>query len=230
MKALLLDLDDTLVTYGPGADTLWLHLARAAGAATLPDDQLLPALREAKRWMWHTPEQHRRTRVNARASWATVSRLAFQACGLALSDAAADHLAGHYLGQLITHLELLPGAREALVTWHRRGLPLALVTNGDGRVQREKLARHNLAGYFTALVFESEAGGGKPDAAIYRQALAQLGVAPADAWMAGDNLEFDVAGPQRVGRPDPGLGAWAGGTHGMSSRLRWWGPSASGQP
>jgi hypothetical protein len=31
VKALLLDLDDTLVTYGPGANVLWLQLALPVG-------------------------------------------------------------------------------------------------------------------------------------------------------------------------------------------------------
>lgn len=149
--------------------------------------------------MWHAPEQHRRTRVNAQASWATVSRMAFEACGLTLSESTSTALALTYLSQLIDHLQLLPGARETLAEWQKRGVRLALVTNGDGRIQRQKLARHNLAGYFDALVFESDSPAGKPDAAIYRLALEQLRAAPTEAWMAGDNLEFDVAGPQRVG-------------------------------
>jgi putative hydrolase of the HAD superfamily len=34
---------------------------------------------------------------------------------------------------------------------------------------------------------------------VYTQALAAVGIAPADAWMVGDNLEWDVAQPQRQG-------------------------------
>ena len=199
MKGLLLDLDDTLVTYGPGGDELWLHLAREAGAADMGTEPLLAAFHKSMRWLWQTPEHHRRTRVDALNGWANVSRLAFEAVGLKLDEPAATKLAAAFLDGLIERLELLPGARETLVEARRRGIRLALVTNGDARFQRRKLARHHLTDYFAALVFEGESGFGKPDPAIYRLALTRLGLTAADAWMAGDNLEFDVAGPQRVG-------------------------------
>jgi putative hydrolase of the HAD superfamily len=34
---------------------------------------------------------------------------------------------------------------------------------------------------------------------VFELALQRLGVRPAEAWMAGDNLEWDVAAPQRLG-------------------------------
>ena len=42
-------------------------------------------------------------------------------------------------------------------------------------------------------------GFGKPDHRVYAMALRALMVAAADAWMVGDNLEWDVAQPQRMG-------------------------------
>jgi putative hydrolase of the HAD superfamily len=91
-------------------------------------------------------------------------------------------------------------ALRVLTALRDRGLPLGLVTNGDAREQRAKIERHDLARFFGAIVIEGEFGAGKPDAEVYQTALATLGVAPGpDVWMVGDHLEFDVAGPQRVG-------------------------------
>ena len=42
-------------------------------------------------------------------------------------------------------------------------------------------------------------GVGKPEEIVYRYALSKLKVKPEDAWMVGDNLEWDVAAPQRLG-------------------------------
>ena len=42
-------------------------------------------------------------------------------------------------------------------------------------------------------------GVGKPEAAIFQHALDALGIAPGDAVMIGDNLEWDVGGAERVG-------------------------------
>jgi putative hydrolase of the HAD superfamily len=49
------------------------------------------------------------------------------------------------------------------------------------------------------MFIEGEVGFGKPDERVYRLALETLDVGPKDAWMVGDNLEWDVAQPQRLG-------------------------------
>ena len=109
-------------------------------------------------------------------------------------------------------MPLFPDAVQVLTALRERGTPLGLVTNGDAREQRAKIERHDLARFFGAIVIEGEFGAGKPDAAVYRTALAGLGVAPGpEVWMAGDHLEFDVAGAQRLGLraawlDRPGLG------------------------
>jgi putative hydrolase of the HAD superfamily len=56
-----------------------------------------------------------------------------------------------------------------------------------------------LAHRFDHIQIEGEHGFGKPEEAAYRHALAALGVGPADAWMVGDNLEWEVVAPQRLG-------------------------------
>jgi len=137
--------------------------------------------------------------VNAHGTWAHVFRLTFAACDHPITETKSNEMSEAFLRHLIENLVLLPGAKEALKEWQDRGVRLALVTNGDARIQRQKLARHGLAEFFNALIFESESPCGKPDGGIYRLALRQLDATPDEAWMAGDNLEFDVAGPQRCG-------------------------------
>jgi putative hydrolase of the HAD superfamily len=102
--------------------------------------------------------------------------------------------------------------RDALHRLRGRGLPLALVTNGDKRQQRRKIERWDLAGFFDVIVIEGEFGMGKPEEQVYRHVLDALAVAPASAWMVGDNLEWDVAAPQRLGLS----AVWVDGTgHGL---------------
>jgi putative hydrolase of the HAD superfamily len=86
------------------------------------------------------------------------------------------------------------------VRWLREsGRKLALLTNGAGPAQRKKLVRFGLADLFDAVLIEGEQGFGKPDERVYHKALNALGVRASDAWMIGDNLEFDVAAPQQLG-------------------------------
>ena len=93
----------------------------------------------------------------------------------------------------------LPDAIETVRWLRESGRRLALLTNGAAAAQRRKIARFEIADLFDAILVEGELGFGKPDERVYHRALGALGVTPADAWMVGDNLDFDVAAPQKLG-------------------------------
>jgi putative hydrolase of the HAD superfamily len=145
-------------------------------------------------------------------AWTAIVAQALERCGAADPRRAAA-VAEDFAVRRRTVMTLFPEAREVLGALRARGLPLALVTNGDAREQRAKIERHELAPFFDAILIEGEMGVGKPEAVVYRRALAALGVsAGPEVWMVGDHLEFDVAGAQRVGlsaawidRPGVGL-------------------------
>jgi putative hydrolase of the HAD superfamily len=79
------------------------------------------------------------------------------------------------------------------------GIPLALLTNGSSAVQRAKIERFGLARHFDDICIEGEFGCGKPDERVYRSALPATTSQPSNAWMVGDNLEWDVTAPMRFG-------------------------------
>ena len=202
MRAVLLDLDDTLLDYSGGVDACWAGACAdaAGGVAQAP---LVAALAETRRSFWRDPAHNRRERVDMRRAWTSIASQALERCGAdpRLGKAIAEAFAARRRAVMT----LFPDARRCLTTLRDRGLPLGLVTNGDAREQRAKIERHDLASFFGAIVIEGEFGAGKPDAEVYQAALAALGVAPGpEVWMVGDHLEFDVAGPQRLGL----RGAW----------------------
>jgi putative hydrolase of the HAD superfamily len=211
VKAVLLDLDDTLLDYSSGAEQCWAQ-ACEAGAGALDQTVLLTELAHARRTFWSDPERHRRERTNMLRAWTAIVAQALERCGAADPRRAAA-VAEDFATRRRAVMTLFPEAREVLGALRARGLPLALVTNGDAREQRAKIERHELAPFFDAILIEGEMGVGKPEAVVYRRALAALGVsAGPGVWMVGDHLEFDVAGSQRVGlsaawidRPGAGL-------------------------
>ncbi|HEX3608243.1 MAG TPA: HAD family hydrolase [Solirubrobacterales bacterium] len=77
--------------------------------------------------------------------------------------------------------------------------PLAVVTNGAGCLQREKLAASGLGDLFQSVVVSADLGVAKPDASVFRHALGQLGVDSADAVMVGDSIAKDVDGALAAG-------------------------------
>jgi putative hydrolase of the HAD superfamily len=209
VRALLLDLDDTLLDYSGGVDACW-EAACATAAGELAQAPLVAALAETRRAFWSNPEHNRRERVHMVRAWTRIATLALERCGGDQRLGAA--IAEAFAARRRSVMALFPDALQVLTTLRERGTPLGLVTNGDAREQRAKIERHDLARFFDAIVIEGEFGAGKPDAAVYRTALSGLGVAPGpEVWMVGDHLEFDVAGPQRLGLraawlDRPGLG------------------------
>lgn len=198
MTALLVDLDDTLLDYSGGVDGCWEAACAAAAPPTVDQATLVRALAETRRWFWSDPERHRRERVDMRRAWCRIVAAALERCGAA-DDGIAAAIAEAFAARRRAVMRPFPDAVAALGQLQRAGVRLALVTNGDAREQRDKLARHDLARFFDVIVIEGEFGAGKPDQAVYRAALDGLGARSAEAWMVGDHLEFDVAGPQRLG-------------------------------
>jgi len=91
-----------------------------------------------------------------------------------------------------------PGALETLRELRRRGIKLGMIS-----VCSEEVAllwgETQFAGLFDSTVFSCAVGLRKPDPAIYRLALDELGVEPADAMFVGDGANDELAGAERVG-------------------------------
>jgi putative hydrolase of the HAD superfamily len=199
MRALLVDLDDTLLDYSGGVDECWTAACEAAGGpAGLDTASLVVAVRKARRWFWDDPERHRRERVNMLGAWGKIVAHALEDVGAANRSLAAA-VAEEFAARRWAAMCLFPGVTDALGRLRDGGVALALVTNGDKSQQRAKIERYDLAGYFDVIQIEGEFGAGKPDAIVYRHVLERLGVPAREAWMVGDHLEWDVAAPQRLG-------------------------------
>lgn len=212
VKALLFDLDDTLLDYSGGVDESWRDAGKICCVQAGVDvEAFLGAVVESRRWFWSDATRHRAERVNMPRAWQRIAAHALTTLGVTCDglDAALAH---EYAARRREVMRLFPESLEILDLLRRRGVPLGLVTNGDASQQRDKIERFGLASYFEVMVIEGEFGAGKPDEAVFRHALDHIGVAPRDTWMVGDHLEFDVDGSQRLGlrgiwidRPGAGL-------------------------
>jgi putative hydrolase of the HAD superfamily len=94
---------------------------------------------------------------------------------------------------------VFPGAHDAIDALKAHGVKLALVTNGAAETQRAKVERFELTHRFDHIQIEGEHGFGKPEERAYLHAMQALGVTAQETWMIGDNLEWEVAAPQRLG-------------------------------
>ena len=197
--ALFLDLDDTIISYTAATADVWPDVFAMAGRTGVSREEVSAAYSAIFKPMWGDPERQRAQRVDMRGTWRFIMRECFRKFRIAVSDARLDELTEEFASRLVRSVALLPGAYDALQRIRAAGVRLALLTNGDPRIQRAKLAHCNLAECFDLLVIEGEFGIGKPDPSVYRHALERLGCSPGDVLMAGDNLEFDVLAPTRLG-------------------------------
>jgi putative hydrolase of the HAD superfamily len=199
-RAVLLDLDDTILDDSGAAVDSW----RAAGAAHADllgghdVESVLEAIRRVGRWYWSDPERHRIGRLDLDVATRHIVATALRDLGADLPHAAV-RIAADYRARRDAAIAPFEDA-VATVEWLRaRGCRLALLTNGAAAPQRAKVERFDLARLFDVVLIEGEVGFGKPDPRIYERALDALALPAADTWMVGDNLEWDVAQPQRMG-------------------------------
>jgi putative hydrolase of the HAD superfamily len=199
-RALLLDLDDTILDDSSLVHACWRDACASHADRLAPFDEtaVVDAIRKTSKWFWDDPDRHREGRLQLEGARREVVRLALVDLGLDDEDLARC-IGDAYSRLREAGMAPLPEAIDT-VRWLRdSGRRLALLTNGAAVAQRKKIARFELADLFDAILVEGELGFGKPDERVYRCALDTLDVKPGDAWMVGDNLEWDVAAPQKLG-------------------------------
>jgi putative hydrolase of the HAD superfamily len=199
-RAILIDLDDTILSLNASVDLCWRTVCSRYSDKTggLQVDKLLAAIDKTRAWYWSDPGRHRTGRLNLYSARREVVNLAFQ--GLGIHDpGAADSLADDYGAEMEKCMAPFPGALDTLEHFKRNKVRLALLTNGASGIQRRKIDRFNLAPVFDIILVEEEMGFGKPDERVFLKALSHFGIGPGDAWMAGDDLERDIAGAQAAG-------------------------------
>jgi putative hydrolase of the HAD superfamily len=199
-SALLLDLDDTILDDSSRVHESWRDACdrHADRLAPLEAGAVADAIRTTSKWYWADADRHREGRLRLEAARREVVRLALRALGrddLELAECIGDAYSRYRdLG-----IEPLPDAIETVRWLRESGRRLALLTNGASAAQRRKIERFEISHLFDAIFVEGELGFGKPDERVYRSALSALQVKPSEAWMVGDNLEWDVAAPQALG-------------------------------
>ena len=136
-------------------------------------------------------------RLDMKAARQSMATAGLERVGI-VDESLATALAVAYARHRDVRLALLPGAIETVHRFKAAGCALALETNGSRRTQRMKIERFGLEPIFDAICVEGDLGFGKPDPRVYELALSRLGHSPADTWMVGDHLEWDVAAPQKL--------------------------------
>jgi putative hydrolase of the HAD superfamily len=202
-RAMLIDMDETILSAYGRPDAAWLAIAHefADELSPLLPAEVASAVALAGKQFWETAEAHWRLKL-AEARHVVVSNgFAALAAGgkTAMPRDFCIRMADRFSAYREEQMQVFPGAHDAIDAFKARGVKLALVTNGAAETQRAKIIRFALEHRFDHIQIEGEHGYGKPDERAYTHAMEVLGVTPRDTWMIGDNLEWEVVTPQRLG-------------------------------
>ncbi len=204
-KAILFDLDDTLISAYNRPDRAWHAIAREFSGELHPcsAEDVAVAINLSADVFWADAERHRVGRLQLIDARATIITDAFES--LAKSGRTppgpdvSHRMAARYNALREEQMHLFEGAHHVVDTFRAMGVRLALITNGAAIPQRAKVTRFDLTHRFHHIQIEGEHGFGKPEERAYLHALSALDVDAADTWMVGDNLEWEVVAPQRLG-------------------------------
>ena len=202
-RAMLIDMDDTILSSYGRPDIAWNAIAAefAGELAPLSPQQVAAAIVASARKFWTAAEPEWRLKLaEARQEVVKAGFSALTAAGpTALSTDLAIRLADRFTDYREEQMFVFPGAHDAIDALKAHGVKLALVTNGAAGTQRAKVERFALTHRFDHIQIEGEHGFGKPDERAYLHAMQALGVVASETWMVGDNLQWEVEVPQRLG-------------------------------
>lgn len=199
-KAILFDLDDTILSFG-GRQLLLQEVAEAFRPDLAP---ILPAevaaqVESAFLTFWSDPAQYPKWRNDLLGARILIVTELFESVPIATPDVARRFATRFHERRESGEGRLFPGAIATIEELRRRGVRLALVTNGHADSQRAKVRLFGLESLFDHIQIEGEVGFGKPETRAYTHAMAALGCRPEETWMVGDHLLWEVAAPQRLG-------------------------------
>ena len=202
-RAMLIDMDETILSAYSRPEIAWNIVATefAGELAPLSPQQVAAAITDSARQFWAAAGAEWRLKLAearhevVRGGFATLAAAGKTVLPADLMIRLADRFTAYRDEQMF----VFPGAHEAIDALKARGVKLALVTNGAAEPQRAKVERFALTHRFDHIQIEGEHGFGKPEERAYLHAMDALGVTARETWMVGDNLEWEVEVPQRLG-------------------------------
>ena len=202
-RAMLIDMDDTILSAYGRPEIAWNKVAAEFSSefAPLLPHQVAAAVLDSAREFWGNADAEWRLKlvearhVVVRAGFAALAAAGHPPLPIDLATRLADRFSAYREEEMF----IFPGAHNAIDALKALGVKLALVTNGAAGPQRAKVERFALTHRFDHIQIEGEHGFGKPDERAYLHAMQTLGVTAAETWMIGDNLEWEVEAPQRLG-------------------------------
>ena len=214
-KAILFDLDDTLISAYNRPDIAWNAIAHEFADELLPCEPAVVAvaINLAADVFWADAERHRIGRLQLIDARATIIAEAFAALARdghkPPGSDVSRRMAARYNAFREEQMHLFDDAHHVVDTFRTKGVRLALITNGAAAPQRAKVVRFDLTTGFTTSRSKANTASASPRSGLIVMPSRRWVSMPADTWMVGDNLEWEVVAPQRLASTPSGMTSWA---------------------
>ena len=203
--AAFFDLDDTILGTTVCSNECWKLLSeeyapifKQNGHLDITPEDVVKSINDYRLWFWSDANRNRSGRLNPEQALLETIKGGLEILGI--KDLAITESMGlKWDAMRWAMLKSLPKAIDTIKELKMAGVKLALITNGNARIQAKKVQILELQSLMDHIQIEGEFGLGKPDPEAYLNALKQLNVAAEETWMAGDNMEFDVIAPMKLG-------------------------------
>lgn len=194
IKAVILDLDDTLYAYEPlDAEARARVRNYACGQLGITneryDEAYLFGRNETKRQLGDVGASHNRMLYYQK----TLEYLGLSPMPISL------RLYETYWGTFLEKMTLFDGVREFIDCLHEHKIKVMICTDLTAHIQHRKIEALGLAKDICCLVTSEEAGKEKPSPEIFGLCLKKLGMLPEEVCCIGDSLVKDVEGAKAAG-------------------------------
>lgn len=202
-KAILLDLDGTLVAFSNTRAEYWNTVTRtyAKGIYPVKPEVLSSEILQVGDLFWGGMGRNKKWRLHLREARRMIVKMACE--NLNIPDVELCNKIADSFSELREKGENMafpvPGCVDTLKFLKASGIGLALLTNGTSISQRSKIQRFGLGELVDHILIEEEIGFGKPDERFYLEALYRLNVDANETWIVGDNPLWDIIVPQKIG-------------------------------
>jgi putative hydrolase of the HAD superfamily len=199
LKCIFFDLDGTLSDYFGGVEhaleAVWSEFGDSL--SPLSKEDFLASYWSEFRQMERLARRGEMTTVEASSRRGRFERV-LRRFGSDPDSGLIDRMSDRYTQARLRGARLFPGVREALAAL-RDVYTLGVVTEGDGRIQREQIRRLGLEESLHHVVISQEAGLHKPDPALYQYALSAAEADPRQSVMVGDRVDWDLIPAKIIG-------------------------------
>ena len=190
IKAVLLDIDNTILDFHEGARSAMLSAANEWGIV-FPENYFETFL-TINNALWHRIEQGDLTREELfKIRWPSI----FDALGI---DANGIEFEKDFRANLMYAAEPVTGAK-AMLDYLYGKYPIYAATNSLYAQQTARLTKAGFMDYFSGMFVSEKIGAQKPSQVFYCHCIKSLALEPDEIIMIGDSLNADIGGAKQAG-------------------------------